>query len=73
MQKRKPNQRQRILIDLLNGKQITQKDAVDRYSCFRLSARIYELRQEGWPIQTDMEGGYGTYYIPLRFRQEVAA
>lgn len=33
-----------ILLDLLEGKEITQKSAIDDYVCYRLSARIHDIR-----------------------------
>lgn len=39
---------------LLNGYSITQLDALNMFGCFRLSARIANLRQEGLDIVTDM-------------------
>lgn len=39
---------------LLNGYSITQQDALNMFGCFRLSARIANLRDEGLDIVTDM-------------------
>lgn len=39
---------------LLNGYSITQLDALNMFGCFRLSARIANLREEGFDIVTDM-------------------
>jgi hypothetical protein len=39
---------------LLNGYSITQLDALNMFGCFRLSARIANLREEGMDIVTDM-------------------
>ncbi len=39
---------------LLNGQSITPLDALNMFGCFRLSARIANLRDEGLPIVTDM-------------------
>jgi hypothetical protein len=39
---------------LLNGYSITQLDALNMFGCFRLSARIANLRGEGLDIVTDM-------------------
>jgi hypothetical protein len=39
---------------LLNGRSITQLDALNMFGCFRLSARIANLREEGFDIVTDM-------------------
>jgi hypothetical protein len=39
---------------LLNGHSITQLDALNMFGCFRLSARIANLRDEGMNVITDM-------------------
>lgn len=39
---------------LLNGKSITPIEALNMFGCFRLSARIANLREEGMPVVTDM-------------------
>lgn len=39
---------------LLNGHSITQLDALNMFGCFRLSARIANLRDEGLNVITDM-------------------
>lgn len=39
---------------LLNGHSITQLDALNMFGCFRLSARIANLREEGFAVVTDM-------------------
>lgn len=43
-------QAQRILEDLQRGDSITPLEALSRYGCMRLGARIFELRQLGYPI-----------------------
>lgn len=39
---------------LLNGKSITPMEALNMFGCFRLSARIANLRDQGLPVVTDM-------------------
>lgn len=39
---------------LLNGYSITPMEALNMFGCFRLSARIANLREEGLPVVTDM-------------------
>lgn len=46
-------QNQQILEQLKKGRAITPLDALDLCGSFRLSARIYELKQAGWPIECD--------------------
>ena len=39
---------------LLNGRSITQLDALNMFGCFRLAARIADIREEGINIMTEM-------------------
>ena len=39
-----------ILNDLYAGVKLTPLDALQRYGCFRLGARIYDLKKEGFNI-----------------------
>ena len=39
---------------LLNGRSITQLDALNMFGCFRLAARIANIREEGFDIVTDI-------------------
>lgn len=43
-----------ILGHLLEGKSITSLDALKEYGCLRLSGRIYDLKKEGYPIESKM-------------------
>ena len=43
-------QAERILSALLAGESLTSLDALDRFGCSRLAARIEELRRAGWPV-----------------------
>mgnify|MGYP002638080107 FL=1 len=45
-------QRDLIRDDLIAGKTITPMDALEKYGCYRLAARIGELRKEGMNIET---------------------
>lgn len=38
---------------LLNGETLTPIDALNRFGCFRLGARIYDLKDEGMNILKD--------------------
>jgi hypothetical protein len=46
----KQTQANRILRYLQAGHRLTPWDALEQFGCFRLAARIYELRREGWQI-----------------------
>lgn len=43
-------QNARILAYLRGGGALTPKDALAMFGSFRLSARIFDLREAGWPI-----------------------
>ena len=47
----KPTQAKRILGYLQAGHRLTPMDALEQFGCFRLAARIHELRRDGWGIQ----------------------
>jgi hypothetical protein len=41
-----------IAAELRRGRSITPIEALERHNCFRLAARIFDLRQAGWHIHT---------------------
>jgi hypothetical protein len=47
----RPTQAGRILAYLRAGNRITAIEALEQFGCFRLAARIHELRREGWQIE----------------------
>lgn len=48
-------QKKQILNWMLSGYVITQMIATERFDCTRLGARIYDLRQDGVPVQDGWE------------------
>jgi hypothetical protein len=46
----RPTQAGRILRFLQEGHRLTPLDALELFGCFRLAARVHELRREGWAI-----------------------
>jgi len=46
------SQRIKIKTWLESGKTLTSIDALERFGCFRLAARIDDLRREGLEIET---------------------
>lgn len=48
------SQEQRILNHLQSGKHLTPIEALNRFGCFRLGARIYELKQAGHSITSTL-------------------
>ena len=46
------NQTERILNHLKQGREITPLEALYNYGVFRLGARIWELREQGYQIKS---------------------
>ncbi len=46
------SQKAQILNYMRRGRTITPLEALKMFHCFRLGARIYELRAAGYPIMT---------------------
>jgi len=46
-------QNEAILSYLKKGMSLTPMDALNFYGTFRLAARVYELKQDGWPIECE--------------------
>lgn len=66
-------QNRMILAELKQGKSITPIDALTKHGCFRLSARIYDLRQAGHNITKRMvETDSGKMVAEYRLGQEAA-
>ena len=56
-------QKERVLWYMRNHGELTEKKADEDLGIGRLAARIYDLRQEGYPIETDeweVETRFGT-------------
>lgn len=47
------SQNEQILTYLSNGKRITPIQALNKFGCFRLAARISNLREQGHKIKTE--------------------
>ncbi|NBS71415.1 hypothetical protein EBT31_21260 [bacterium] len=56
---------------LLAGKPITPLDALQNYGCFRLAARIDELRKAGLDIETLTEKRNGKQYASYVLRGQL--
>jgi hypothetical protein len=48
------SQRAKILAYLQKGYSVTPISALEKFQCFRLGARIWDLKDKGHQIQTDM-------------------
>jgi hypothetical protein len=59
------SQKQLILEALMRGETITPLDALRRFGCMRISARIWDLRHEGYKIENvgADEANYAAYKL----------
>ena len=61
------SQNDRILDWLQKGKTLTPLEALNRFDCFRLAARINDLRAEGYPIHSEIvrykDSRYARYWL----------
>ncbi len=65
----KPTQEARILRYLANGKSLTPLQAIRMFGCFRLGARIYQLKKAGhkiWSENVTREGKRFAKYTLLK-------
>lgn len=57
-----------ILNHLKSGKSLTPTEALSLFGCFRLAARISDLKSQGFVIETEIVKSngkrYARYYIP---------
>jgi biotin operon repressor len=66
-------QKERVLWYLRTHGELTPKTAENELGIGRLAARIYDLRQEGYPIETDkreVEGRFGTAKVAFYSLEE---
>ena len=57
------SQAKRILEHLKAGNGITPMDALDLFGCFRLGARIADIKKMGYDIVTERVKGVGCKYV----------
>jgi hypothetical protein len=62
----KKTQNELILDYLQKGKSITPLDALNKFGCFRLAARISDLRKDGLNIATKYVTKEGKNYASYR-------
>lgn len=57
-----------MILDYLerNGS-ITQAEAISQFGCYRLGARIWELKERGYKIIRHMEDGVNRYGAKTRY------
>ena len=53
----KLTQYDRVLDHLARNKKLSQKQAINLYGCYRLSAVIHRLRKDGYNISTNFKSG----------------
>ena len=63
------SQKAKILDHLKEGFTITPIEALNLCGCFRLSARIYDLKDEGWNIVTNIATVNGKRVAQYRLEQ----
>ena len=56
------SQEDKILYHLKHIGNLTPIDALNLYGCFRLGARIYDLRKQGHKIKMELEKNNGKCY-----------
>lgn len=54
---------------LCEGGSLTPLDALQMFGCFRLAAQIFDLRHEGYDIETLTEKKNGKSYARYRLRR----
>ena len=59
-----------ILDHLLSGKKLTPIDALNEFGCFRLAARIGELRERGHDIKTTIIHDGGSSFAQYSLQPE---
>jgi hypothetical protein len=57
------SQKAQVLQALQAGRELTPLDALSYFGCFRLAARVAELRAEGHPIETTKTDGHAVYRL----------
>ena len=57
-----------IRAHLLSGMHITPMEALGLFGCFRLSARIYDLKETGMEIEKTMIRSKGKYFAQYRLK-----
>lgn len=59
-----PSQNDKILAYLKGGATISQDKAIELFRCYRLSARIKDLRNKGYNIiKADIPDPFGTFAV----------
>ena len=59
--------KERILKHLQENGSITPMEALEQYGCYRLGARVFDLRQDGYDISTTIVEGTDRNGEPMKF------
>jgi len=54
-------QEENILRWLDEGKELSPRQALNAFGCFRLASRICNLRKKGYAIESRRDNGYAVY------------
>lgn len=68
-----PSQKEMVITHLKENKTINPLQSLDMFGCFRLAAVIFELKQDGYTILTDMievENRWGELCRVAQYRME---
>ncbi len=65
------SQTQSILQYMTQGHSITPIDALNRFGCFRLGARMYDIKKLGYEVETIMISHNGKKYACYQLKPEV--
>lgn len=66
------SQDEQILNYLWEGNTLTPLEALDKFGCFRLGARIWELRQSGEPIVSELIEVNGKHVAQYHYEHRIA-
>jgi len=62
------SQKQEILKYLKEGNELTPMEALRKFGCFRLGARIWDLKAEGWEIDTETIKENGKHFSRYKLK-----
>jgi hypothetical protein len=61
----------RDILRLLERGPVTQQDAIREAACYRLAARVADLRAEGYPIESELVTQRGVRFARYRLAPKV--
>ena len=61
----------RVLLRLKEFGSITPLEALQEFGCYRLGARIFQLREAGYIIETDMVEGVDSHGERMRYAKYI--